>query len=194
MVRLHNSLTIEAGWLREARHLPSPNFGPRPAGVDINLLVIHNISLPPGEFGTGCIQDFFTNCLNPAQHPYFASIARLQVSSHLLIERTGELTQFVGFQHRAWHAGESSFEGTANCNDYSIGIELEGTDELAYTDAQYRVLATVVRALLDAYPALNSRRIVGHCDIAPGRKTDPGAAFDWSRLSADITTTEKVRT
>lgn len=194
MVQEHDPMSIRAGWLTGARHLPSPNQGPRPEGASISLLVIHNISLPPGEFGTGCVQDFFTNCLDPHRHPYFVSIAPLRVSSHLLIERGGEMTQFVAFHRRAWHAGESSFEGVANCNDYSIGIELEGTDELAYTDEQYRVLAAVSRVLMSVYPALNSRRIVGHCDIAPGRKTDPGAVFDWARLKAEITHTDKVRT
>lgn len=184
-------IRISQGWLTGVRRVPSPNCGPRPPGTVISLLVIHNISLPPGEFGTGCIQEFFTNTLAPHRHPYFSSISELCVSSHLLIERTGELTQFVSFAERAWHAGQSSFDGVENCNDFSIGIELEGTDELPYTDRQYQVLGQLGRLLLNAYPALNSRRIVGHCDIAPGRKTDPGPAFDWQRFSAEITKAEE---
>jgi len=191
---MQDHLTIQAGWLSNARHLPSPNHSLRPEGAVVSLLVIHNISLPPGEFGTGCVQEFFTNCLDPERHPYFASIASLRVSSHLLIERTGEVTQFVSFDQRAWHAGESSFAGVDRCNDYSIGIELEGTDTLAYTEAQYHALAAITRELLIVYPALNARRIVGHCDIAPGRKTDPGEAFDWARLRVELEQMEKVRT
>jgi AmpD protein len=150
----------------------------------VSLLVIHNISLPPGQFGTGCVQRFFCNRLDSAEHPYFATIADLQVSSHLLIERTGEVTQFVPFSARAWHAGNSCFAGVENCNDFSIGIELEGTDEQPYTDAQYSHLAEVTHLLLSHYPALRPERIVGHADIAPGRKTDPGPAFDWPRYRA----------
>lgn len=171
---------IHNGWLSSARTCPSPNHNQRPPETPVSLLVIHNISLPPGQFGTGCVQEFFCNRLDPDQHPYFASIADLQVSSHLLIERTGQVFQFVSFDQRAWHAGASRFAGVADCNDYSIGIELEGSDHIAYTDAQYRRLADVTVLLLSRYPALDQARIVGHQDIAPGRKTDPGPAFDWS--------------
>jgi AmpD protein len=152
------------------------------------LLVVHNISLPPGEFGNGCVEQFFTNQLNPDAHPYFATIASMRVSSHLFITRAGELVQFVSLYDRAWHAGRSCFAGVDECNDYSIGVELEGTDTLAYTDAQYQALAQLTRALLGHFAALTPERIAGHCDIAPGRKTDPGAAFDWPRYNALINT------
>ena len=171
---------INNGWLTGVRHCPSPNFNSRPLKTAISLLVIHNISLPPGQFATGAIESFFCNQLNPVAHPYFATIADLQVSSHLLIDRLGGITQFVSFEERAWHAGASCFNGMSNCNDYSIGIELEGCDDVAYTDDQYVALAVVTRQLLRQYPALTPERIVGHQDIAPGRKTDPGAAFDWA--------------
>ncbi len=166
-------------WLAGARLCPSPNCGERPVGSEVSLLVIHNISLPPGQFGGGYIEQFFTNRLKAEEHAYFAQIANMQVSSHLLIERNGEIIQFVPLSQRAWHAGDSSFAGCANCNDYSIGIELEGTDTAPYTAKQYERLAQVCRELLTIYPALNKERIVGHSDISPGRKTDPGPAFDW---------------
>ena len=169
------------GRLTPALWRPSPNYNQRPASCSISLLVIHNISLPPGEFGRSCIQDFFCNQLDHTAHPYFAQIDGMRVSSHLLIDRIGQVTQFVPFQERAWHAGASSFEGVENCNDYSIGIELEGTDDQAYTDSQYRVLAAVTAALQDRYPAITDSRITGHEHIAPNRKTDPGPAFDWGR-------------
>jgi len=186
---LHTPLTISidgSGWMMPARHCYSPNFSARPEGVAVSLLVVHNISLPPGQFGNGWIERFFCNRLEPDTHPYFATIASLQVSSHVLITRAGELVQFVSFNDRAWHAGRSSFDGVDECNDYSIGVELEGTDTLAYTEAQYQVLAQLTRALLAHFPALNTKRIAGHCDIAPGRKTDPGAAFDWDKYYAQI--------
>jgi N-acetyl-anhydromuramoyl-L-alanine amidase len=170
------------GWLSRARHVLSPNRDARPAGMEVDLLVIHGISLPPGEFGGPWIEHLFLNRLDPAVHPYFASIAGLKVSAHLLIRRDGELIQFVGFGERAWHAGLSSFEGRERCNDFSIGIELEGADEVPYTDHQYEVLGVSVREILARYPAIHPRRIVGHSEIAPGRKTDPGPAFDWARL------------
>jgi AmpD protein len=173
--------SINNGWLKDAARVPSPNFNYRPAGVVVDLLVIHNISLPPGEFGGSFIKDFFCNCLDSSAHPYFAGICSLEVSAHLLIERTGEITQFVPFDKRAWHAGESEFEGRTNCNDFSIGIELEGTDEVAYTDEQYGALLAVTRAIQRTYPLITGGKIVGHHDIAPGRKTDPGPSFDWSR-------------
>lgn len=178
-------MKIEAGRCREALWVPSPNFGARPC-TDISLLVIHNISLPPGQFGGGYVQRFFQNELSIDQHPYFAEIAELQVSSHFLIERTGTLVQFVNMNDRAWHAGLSSFAGRDNCNDYSIGIELEGTDDIPYTDAQYKVLADLTKAVQCQYPAITMDRITGHEHIAPGRKTDPGPAFDWLRYRADI--------
>jgi len=173
---------VEDGWLSQAKRVESPNFEARPAGCEPELLVLHNISLPPGSYGTGCIQQFFTNCLDHTAHPFFAEIQGVQVSAHLLIERTGALIQFVNFNARAWHAGESSFEGREGCNDFSIGIELEGTDDDPYTSLQYFQLIQVVRALFDTYPGMTSQRIVGHSDIAPGRKTDPGPAFEWTRL------------
>jgi len=169
-------------WLDRATLCPSPNFNQRPQGQTINLLVIHNISLPPGEFGGDYVKDFFCNQLDSSLHPYFATIAELKVSAHLFIDRMGNITQFVPFAARAWHAGASAFDGIENCNDYSIGIELEGCDNIAYTDAQYQALATVTRQLQLAYPEISTERIVGHSDIAPGRKTDPGIAFDWPRF------------
>jgi len=171
---------IVDGYLVTAVQCPSPNFNSRPHSVPVNLLVIHNISLPPGEFGTGCVQAFFTNQLDPSRHRYFQTIANLQVSAHVFIERTGIVTQFVPFTARAWHAGVSVFQGIENCNDYSIGIELEGCDDIAYTDAQYEALAQVTRQIMAVYPAIVGERIVGHSQIAPGRKTDPGDAFDWA--------------
>lgn len=176
----------EDGWLTPVRRVPSPNHGARPAGSEISLLVIHNISLPPGCFGGPHIERFFCNQLDSGEHPSFAEIKTLEVSAHLLIDRRGQLTQFVPFSRRAWHAGVSSFAGRGDCNDYSIGIELEGTDDVVYTDVQYRVLAQVTQTLLAAYPGLTKDRIVGHCDIAPGRKTDPGGSFDWPRYLAGL--------
>lgn len=173
-------MRIENGVLLDARQQPSPNCDDRPD--EISLLVIHGISLPPGEFGGPWIDALFTNTLNPDQHDYFREISHLKVSSHLLIRRDGEVVQYVPLQKRAWHAGESCFEGRQACNDFAIGIELEGTDEMAYTDAQYRQLAAVIASIQQVYPAITSERIVGHSDIAPGRKTDPGDAFDWARL------------
>jgi len=175
-----------AGWLQPARHCRSPNFNQRPAGCVIDLLVIHNISLPAGQFGAGHIEALFTNCLDCTADPSLADLATLQVSAHLLIERDGTLVQFVSLLDRAWHAGTSCFGEREKCNDFSIGIELEGTDWLPYTDAQYRALATVTNTLLDHFPALNSHSIVGHSDIAPGRKTDPRPAFDWARYRPSI--------
>ncbi len=147
----------------------------------MDLLVIHNISLPPGCYDGSCIERFFTNCLDWEEHPYFEEIRGVEVSAHLLIRRDGELVQFVDFDQRAWHAGNSCHRGRENCNDFSIGIELEGTDEEPYSDDQYEALAAVTRLLMDRYPGLSADRVVGHSDIAPGRKTDPGPAFDWAR-------------
>ena len=171
-------------WYPGARRLPSPNQDARPEGEEISLLVIHGISLPPGEFGGPWIDALFANRLDPAAHPYFREIAHLHVSAHLLIDREGRLTQYVPFDRRAWHAGRSRFGDREACNDFSIGIELEGTDTIPYTDAQYARLAEVTRWLMRRYPALGRERIVGHCHIAPDRKTDPGPAFDWGRYRA----------
>lgn len=171
---------IKKGILTNARQQPSPNCDERPE--DISLLVIHGISLPPGEFGGPWIDRLFTNTLDPNEHEYFRHISHLKVSSHLLIRRDGELVQYVPFQQRAWHAGESCFNDKTACNDFSIGIEMEGTDDLPYTDEQYQQLADVIAVIQDEYPAITHDRIVGHSDIAPGRKTDPGMAFDWLRL------------
>lgn len=179
-------LDPSSGWCHGIRHCPSANFNARPLG-EISLLVIHNISLPPGQFGTGKVQAFFQNRLDADEHPYFAEIAAMQVSAHFLIERDGGVSQFVSCHDRAWHAGQSSFAGRDNCNDFSIGIELEGTDELPFTDAQYTALAELVSLLRRAYPAITAERICGHSDIAPVRKTDPGPAFDWARLRAALT-------
>ncbi|QXC35326.1 1,6-anhydro-N-acetylmuramyl-L-alanine amidase AmpD [Aeromonas sp. FDAARGOS 1407] len=168
-----------AGWCREARRVPSPHHNERPVPDDISLLVVHGISLPPGEFGGPFIDDLFMGRLDPGAHPYFADIHQLRVSAHCLIRRDGELVQYVPFGARAWHAGVSSWQGREACNDFSIGIELEGTDELPYTEAQYAVLIGLARAICDHYPAITLEKIVGHCDIAPGRKTDPGDSFQW---------------
>jgi AmpD protein len=176
------SISPGAGLIRPAVQCPSPNQDDRPAGVEPSLIIIHGISLPPGEFAGDYIQALFTNCLDCNAHPYFAEIDGLQVSSHLLLRRAGELVQFVPFGRRAWHAGESSFRGRSACNDYSIGIELEGTDDTPYTDGQYEQLVSVINAIFESYPQLCPRHIAGHCDVAPGRKSDPGPAFDWLRL------------
>ena len=175
-----------AGLMRPARQCPSPNQDERPDGVTPNVIVLHGISLPPGEFGGPYIEALFTNMLDHSAHEYFAEIEGLKVSSHLLIRRDGEVVQFVPFARRAWHAGESSFRGRDVCNDFSIGIELEGTDDSVYSDDQYAVLAPVVHAVMAAYPQISIRRIAGHCDIAPSRKTDPGPVFDWLRLYDDL--------
>lgn len=177
---------IETGLLDVAQQVASPNCDDRPAGEAIELVVIHNISLPPGEFGGGYIDQLFTNRLDCTVHPYFETLRETRVSSHLLIARTGDLAQYVPFQRRAWHAGESTFQGRTCCNDFSIGIELEGTDDVPFSDDQYPILVQVVRALFAAYPSITQDAIVGHCDIAPERKTDPGPAFDWQRLHTGL--------
>ncbi|CAD7854591.1 MAG: 1,6-anhydro-N-acetylmuramyl-L-alanine amidase [Olavius algarvensis Gamma 1 endosymbiont] len=176
------------GWLSEARRRACPNWDERPPGVAVDLLVIHGISLPPGEFGGPWIHALFQNCLDPRAHPYFQDIACLRVSSHLLIRRDGELIQYVDLRKRAWHAGASSFEGRPACNDFAIGIELEGTDQIPYEEDQYRVLAQTTKNIQARFPAIGPGRIVGHGDIAPGRKTDPGAAFDWEYFRALVGT------
>jgi len=177
---------MSLGRLCAARWVPSPNHDGRPPGTEVDLLVIHGISLPPGGFGGPWIEQLFQNRLNPEAHPYFRTIAGLRVSSHLLIRRDGELIQFVDFNERAWHAGVSCFAGRTVCNDFSIGIELEGADSIPYTDAQYGVLGATVRELMLRFPGIQPGGILGHSDIAPGRKTDPGPAFDWARLKALI--------
>ena len=168
--------------LLDARQVPSPNCDDRPPGTGISLIVIHGISLPPGEYGGPWIDQLFTNCLDPGIHPYFMEMAHLQVSSHLLVRRDGELVQYVPFTRRAWHAGDSCYKGRSACNDFSIGIELEGQDMEPYTGRQYDRLVEVIQVLLETFPDLNARRIAGHCHIAPERKLDPGPAFDWRYL------------
>lgn len=177
---------IENHLLSNVQYVPSPNQSDRPPGTDIDLLVIHNISLPPGEFGTDCVEQLFCNTLDCSAHSFFESLVDLKVSSHLFIDRLGTVTQFVPFHRKAWHAGESQYEDRSNCNDFSIGIEMEGTDEEAFTDEQYSQLASVSRTIIEAYPALTREHIVGHSDIAPGRKTDPGPHFDWQRYKGMI--------
>ncbi|MCK8516565.1 1,6-anhydro-N-acetylmuramyl-L-alanine amidase AmpD [Methylonatrum kenyense] len=175
-------IDVKRGRLAAARQQPSPNQDARPDPTDIDLLILHGISLPPGEFGGRWIEDLFLNRLDPDADPYFAGIHRLRVSAHLLVRRDGRLIQFVPFHRRAWHAGVSCWRGRKRCNDYSIGIELEGTDDTPYDDRQYRTLEHLLPSLRAAYPGITAERIVGHSDVAPGRKTDPGPAFDWQRL------------
>jgi len=181
--RLHGSGVV---WKR------SPNFDDRPDKDDISLLVIHNISLPPGKFGDCYIDELFQNRLDCQAHPYFTQLEGLKVSSHLMIDRTGFISQYVPFHKRAWHAGESSYAGRDTCNDFSIGIELEGTDDQPFEAPQYRQLVAVIQQLLRVYPALSTARITGHSDIAPGRKTDPGECFDWQRLQKALKCQEKM--
>jgi AmpD protein len=168
-----------AGWVEAALRTPSPNFDARPPDTEITLVVVHGISLPPGRFGGPGIAALFANRLRAGAHPYYAGIANLRVSAHFLIRRHGELLQFVSCRDRAWHAGVSQWRGQPGCNDYSIGIELEGTDTIPYTSAQYRALDRLLDALRRRHPIAH---VVGHCDVAPGRKTDPGPGFDWTRL------------
>ena len=177
---------VATGLIVGARLVLSPHHDARPAGAVPELLVVHGISLPPDEFGGGWIEKLFCGNLPPQVHPYFSGVARARVSAHLLIARDGAVTQFVALGRRAWHAGVSHYQGRSQCNDFSIGIELEGTDDRPYTDSQYAALAAVIRALLAAMPTLASDRVVGHSDIAPGRKTDPGLSFDWPRLRASL--------
>jgi AmpD protein len=179
-------IDLESGLIPEARLVPSPNCDDRPPGCEPDLIIIHGISLPPGEFGGDEIDQMFTNCLDPAAHPYFREIVEMQVSSHLLIRRDGELVQYVSLRKRAWHAGESCYKDRDRCNDYSIGIELEGVDTVEYTDEQYDVLCKTVDAMRNAIPSLKNAPVVGHSDVAPGRKTDPGPAFDWERFRAGL--------
>ena len=173
------------GLLNGARQLASPNCDARPEGSEISLLVIHGISLPPNKFGGDEIDQFFTNQLNPEAHPYFRDIYQSRVSSHLLIRRNGEVVQYVPFSQRAWHAGESCHQGRTCCNDFSIGIELEGTDDIPYEPVQYETLQTLIKLIRECYPAIGEQDIVGHCHIAAGRKTDPGPVFEWARLGIE---------
>jgi AmpD protein len=180
---MQSPLKIEpaTGLLSGARQVLSPHFDARPAGVLPELIVIHGISLPPGEFGGPWIDMLFTGGLPPDAHPYFKDISRSRVSAHALIRRDGTIVQYVPFQQRAWHAGQSHYRGRPACNDFSIGIELEGADDIPYTDPQYEQLAALVEVLLAIYPSLSAEHIAGHSDVAPGRKTDPGPAFEWER-------------
>ena len=175
-------IDIQTGLLMEARLQPSPNYDDRPDGTTIDLLVVHAISLPEGEFGGPWINQLFCNELNASDHDEFKKICELKVSSHILIRRDGEIVQYVPFQHRAWHAGESTFDGCEQCNDFSIGIELEGCDDKPFENIQYQKLTDIARELLNQYPGITKERITGHSDIAPGRKTDPGPLFDWERF------------
>ncbi len=175
-------IDVLAGYLKEARQCYSSNHDERPECVEPSLIVIHNISLPPGHFGGNAIDQLFTNCLDPNEHEFFAEICHLRVASHLLIRRCGEIVQFVPFHKRAFHAGVSKFQGKEKCNDFSIGIELEGSDYVEFTEQQYLVLMGVIKKLCLYYPKLDHKMITGHQNIAPGRKTDPGPFFYWKRL------------
>ena len=177
------------GWLRDARAVPSPNFGPRPAGTAVSLAVIHSISLPPGEYGGPEIEQLFTNQLDWDAHPYFDQIRGMEVSSHFVIRRDGQLLQFVSVDDRAWHAGRSSWQGRENCNDYSVGIELEGLEDHPFEAAQYARLSTLLHTLAQRYPI---HQVAGHEHIAPGRKRDPGSAFDWRQLQILTTWPDQV--
>ena len=185
-----NRLSIRPdGWLAGVRACPSPNFDPRPAGMEVDLVVVHGISLPPGEFGNGAVTRLFRNELDASEHPAYSGLAGLRVSAHALVDRGGEVTQYVSLLDRAWHAGDSCHDGRPECNDFSIGIELEGTDTVPYERAQYDRLAELVRALMDRWPRIQPDRVVGHCDVAPGRKTDPGPSFDWTELRRRLSRT-----
>jgi N-acetyl-anhydromuramoyl-L-alanine amidase len=183
---------LESGLMLGVRQIASPNYDSRPAGVAADLIVVHGISLPPGEFGGPWIDRLFTNSLPAETHPYFAEVVSLRVSSHVVVARDGAVTQYVAFTERAWHAGKSIYQGREACNDFSVGVELEGTDTLPYEPAQYGALAQVVAALCAAYPRLSPDRLVGHSDIAPGRKTDPGPAFDWAHARRLIAAAESA--
>lgn len=178
-------IDVATGLIDGARYIQSPNCDDRPVGAGIDVLIIHAISLPPGQFGGPGIEQLFCNRLDPTEHPYYREIQHLEVSAHLLIRRDGSLHQFVPLHRRAWHAGQSCCEGRTRVNDFSIGIELEGTDHVPFEEAQYCVLNEVSHALMRAYPAITPARIYGHCDISPGRKTDPGPCFDWARYRRD---------
>lgn len=179
-------LDIDAatGLIKGARQVLSPHWDARPAGIAPDLIVIHNISLPPGEFGGPWVDRLFTGNLPAEAHPYFETIKGMRVSAHALIRRDAEVVQYVSFHRRAWHAGQSSYQGRTACNDFSVGIELEGVDDAPFEAVQYRTLADLIRAAVAAIPSLSVQRVVGHSDVAPGRKTDPGTAFEWPRLTA----------
>ena len=179
-------LDRKTGWCDGLRQLPSPNFDQRPTDCEIDLLVIHAISLPPGQFGTGCIDALFSNTLDGDADPYFADICDLRVSSHFLIHREGGCTQYVSVHDRAWHAGESTYQGRTTCNDFSIGVELEGCDDIPFTQPQYKALVQLSAELIASIPSLSREHIAGHSDIAPGRKTDPGPHFDWTLFRSQL--------
>ena len=182
------SLRIDAstGLALRVRQVLTDHYDARPAGVVPEIVIVHGISLPPAEFGGPWIDRLFTGNLPPEVHPFFAAMAIGRVSAHVLIRRDGEIVQYVPFGERAWHAGQSEYRGREACNDFSVGIELEGTDDTPYEAAQYESLAALIRALLATYPTLSRERVVGHSDVAPGRKSDPGQSFDWARLRASI--------
>lgn len=176
----------QGAWLEDIHRIISPNSDPRPSGTDIDMLVIHSISLPPGKFGGGYIERLFTNTLPVEHHPCFVELAQLRVSAHILIDRAGVLTQYVPFNQRAWHAGISEFAGRKNCNDYSIGVELEGCDDKEFTPVQYTVLVQLISAIMRHWSQITKQRIVGHCHIATDRKTDPGPRFDWNNFYTSL--------
>ncbi len=196
---MKKTIEIQSGWLSNARQVISPNYNQRPEGASVRLIVLHNISLPPAfspqDFEPPAldhifshsryVEDFFQNKLDSTLHPYFEIIKDMKVSAHLLIARSGEVIQFVSFDERAWHAGRSCYLGVQECNDYSIGIELEGADDLPFTEAQYAALAEIIPAIQQAYPETQNH-LAGHSDIAPGRKTDPGVHLDWMRIRSSL--------
>ena len=182
------NVNVKSGLCQQAEFIESPNADPRPDNTLPQLIVVHGISLPPNQFGGQAITQLFTNTLNPEEDLYFEKIKDLKVSAHALIHRDGSLIQYVPFHDRAWHAGASEFQGRANCNDFSIGIELEGTDNSCYTLKQYETLSGLIKALWQVYPSLSAQHVVGHCDIAPGRKTDPGEFFQWASLKRLLAT------
>lgn len=179
-------MEIKQGWLIDARRVPSPNHDKRPEGELPSLLIVHNISLPPGQFGGPYIDQLFTNTLSEQDHPFFSEIVNLRVSAHCLIRRDGEIVQYVPFTERAWHAGISLYKGREKCNDFSIGIELEGTDECDFTQQQYQQLVKITQSLIALYPAIEEN-ITGHSDVAPNRKTDPGPHFNWAHYRSLLT-------
>ncbi len=179
-------IDADSGLLEGVRLVLSPNCDARPPGTLVDTLIIHAISLPPGEFGGPGIEQLFCNCLDPNVHPSYAEICDLKVSAHALIRRDGEIIQFVPFHLRAWHAGESCCEGRTRVNDFSLGVELEGTDDMPFESVQYEVLSELTRRIINVYPAITPERVYGHSDIAPGRKKDPGPHFDWNRYRAAL--------
>ena len=183
LTRVDLKIDAQSALLMDTPYIASPNCDDRPDRDDISLIVVHGISLPPGQFDGPFVEHFFTNRLDYSAHPFFKDIKDMRVSAHLFIRRNGDIIQFVPFEKRAWHAGQSQYQGRECCNDFSIGIELEGTDETEYTDSQYTQLGAAIAAILLAYPKISRDRILGHSDIAPGRKTDPGPSFNWTKLS-----------